>query len=163
MDESLGIEDAEGVDVGEPAPGELASIGQDWDVVTQMLPAQWEAKAAELGAVRRLRGFGSVSSVLRVLLIHVADGCSLRETAVRASAGGLAAVSDVALLKRLRGLVRVDDAGDGQRHGHAAGRTSAAARPARSPDRWQFGLRAWCHGLDLALALRAESSNAWLR
>lgn len=103
MDESLGIEDAEGVDVGEPAAGELASIGQDWDVVVQMLPAQWEAKAAELGAVRRLRGFGSVGSVLRVLLIHLADGCSLRETAVRASAGGLAAVSDVALLKRLRG------------------------------------------------------------
>ena len=83
--------------------GELASIGQDWDVVTQMLPAQWEAKALELGAVRRLRGFDSVGSLLRVLLIHLADGCSLRETAVRASAGGLASVSDVALLKRLRG------------------------------------------------------------
>jgi hypothetical protein len=40
--------------------------------------------------------------MLRVLLIHLADGCSLRETAVRASAGGLSAVSDVALLKRLR-------------------------------------------------------------
>ena len=83
--------------------GELASIGQDWDVVTQMLPAQWEAKALELGAVRRLRGFDSVGSLLRVLLIHLADGCSLRETAVRARAGGLASVSDVALLKRLRG------------------------------------------------------------
>jgi Transposase DDE domain len=31
------------------------------------------------------------------------DGCSLRETAVRAEAGGLAKVSDVALLGRLRG------------------------------------------------------------
>jgi hypothetical protein len=103
MDESFEIEDAEDADVGEPAAGELASIGQDWEVVMQMLPAQWEAKAAELGAVRRLRGFDSVGSVLRVLLIHLADGCSLRETAVRASAGGLAAVSDVALLKRLRG------------------------------------------------------------
>ena len=87
----------------ELAVGELASIGQDWGVVTQMLPAQWEAKATELGAVRRLRGFESVGSLLRVLLIHLADGCSLRETAVRASAGGLANVSDVALLKRLRG------------------------------------------------------------
>ncbi len=67
--------------------GELASIGQDWNVVTQMLPAQWESKAFELGAVRRLRGFKSVASLLRVLLIHLADGCSLRETAVRASAG----------------------------------------------------------------------------
>ena len=87
----------------ELAAGGLASIGQDWDVVTQMLPAQWESKAIELGAVRRLRGFESVGSLLRVLLIHLAEGCSLRETAVRASAGGLANVSDVALLKRLRG------------------------------------------------------------
>jgi hypothetical protein len=85
------------------AAGELASIGQDWEVVMQMLPSHWEAKAMELGAVRRLRGFDSVGSLLRVLLIHLADGCSLRETAVRASAGGLANVSDVALLKRLRG------------------------------------------------------------
>ena len=85
------------------APVELASIEQDWDVLIQMLPPNWEAKARELGAVRRLRGFDSVGSLLRVLLIHLADGCSLRETAVRASAGGLAAVSDVALLKRLRG------------------------------------------------------------
>lgn len=85
------------------AAGELASLGQDWDVVTAMLPAQWQAKAVELGAVRRLRGFASVEALLRVLLIHLADGCSLRETAVRARAGDLADVSDVALLKRLRG------------------------------------------------------------
>ena len=85
------------------AVGELASIGQDWEVVMQMLPTHWEVKAAELRAVRRLRGFDSVGALLRVLLIHLADGCSLRETAVRASAGGLADVSDVALLKRLRG------------------------------------------------------------
>lgn len=69
----------------------------------QTLPAHWEAKAVELGAVRRqLRNFSDVASMLRVLLIHLADGCSLRETAVRAQAGGLADVSDVSLLKRLR-------------------------------------------------------------
>jgi hypothetical protein len=94
------IYDSSGEDL---ASGELTSIGQDWDVVMQMLPPQWEAKAIELGAVQRLRGFSSVGSLLRVLLIHLADGCSLRETAVRARAGGLAEVSDVALLKRLRG------------------------------------------------------------
>jgi hypothetical protein len=103
MDESVEADDFEDPGAGESATGELASIAQDWDVVMQMLPAQWEAKALELGAVRRLRGFDSIGSLLRVLLIHLADGCSLRETAVRASAGGLAAVSDVALLKRLRG------------------------------------------------------------
>lgn len=83
--------------------GEVASIEQDWGVVTAMLPAQWQSKALELGAVRRLRGFESVEALLRVLLIHLADGCSLRETVVRARAGDLADVSDVALLKRLRG------------------------------------------------------------
>jgi hypothetical protein len=103
MDDSFEVDDAEDADGGWAVAGELASLGQDWDVVMQMLPAQWETKAVELGAIRRLRGFDSVASLLRVLLIHLADGCSLRETAVRASAGGLAVVSDVALLKRLRG------------------------------------------------------------
>ena len=85
------------------AAGEISGIGEGWDVVTAMFPAQWQAKAVELGAVRRrLRGFDSVEALLRVLLIHLADGCSLRETAARARAGELADVSDVALLKRLR-------------------------------------------------------------
>lgn len=92
-------DDAEGWQVA----GEVASVEQDWGVVTAMLPVDWQAKAMELGAVRRLRGFSSIEALLRVLLIHLADGCSLRETAVRAHAGNLADVSDVALLKRLRG------------------------------------------------------------
>ena len=103
MHDSVEQDDPDDASADEVQTDELASIGQDWDLVTSMLPAHWEAKAGELGAVRRLRGFASVGSLLRVLLIHLADGCSLRETAVRASAGGLAAVSDVALLKRLRG------------------------------------------------------------
>lgn len=102
MDEAI-EDDADVLDACELDAPEAAGFGQDWAVVMAMLPAQWEAKAVELGAVRRLRGFDSIASLLRVLLIHLADGCSLRETAVRASAGGLAAVSDVALLKRLRG------------------------------------------------------------
>ena len=81
----------------------LAGIDADWGVLMDMLPAHWQEKAGELGAMRRARGFGSAAALLRVLLIHLADGCSLRETAVRAKAGGLASVSDVALLKRLRG------------------------------------------------------------
>jgi transposase len=103
MHDTFGLDDIDDVFAEESPAGELSSIGQDWQVVTQMLPVHWQAKAIELGAVRRLRGFDSVQSLLRVLLIHLADGCSLRETAMRARAGGLAAVSDVALLKRLRG------------------------------------------------------------
>ena len=92
-------------DLGDEAGvrGGADDLDRDWEVVKRMLPPGWEGKAAELGAVRRqLRGFEDLDALLRVLLIHLADGCSLRETAVRASAGGLSAVSDVALLKRLR-------------------------------------------------------------
>lgn len=82
---------------------DAASLDQDWDLVMRTLPAHWQSKAVELGAVRRqLRSFSDVAAVLRVLLIHLGEGCSLRETATRARAGGLADVSDVALFKRLR-------------------------------------------------------------
>jgi transposase len=103
MQEAFEDEGDDEAEAAELSAGEVAGIEQDWDVVTAMLPAQWQAKALELGALRRLRGFGSVEKMLRVLLIHLADGCSLRETAARARAGDLADVSDVALLKRLRG------------------------------------------------------------
>ena len=43
---------------------------------------------------------------MRTLLIHTANGYSLRETAVVAKAGDIANVSDVALLKRLRNSVQ---------------------------------------------------------
>lgn len=88
--------------VGDRPRGQLANLGEDWDIVLQMLPAGWEAKAVELGAVKHLGNFSSMATLLRVLFIHLADGCSLRETALRASLGGLCEVSDVALLKRLR-------------------------------------------------------------
>lgn len=75
---------------------------EDWRVVESMLPTGWQAKARELGALQRARGVADESALLRVMLIHLAEGCGLRETAVRASLAGLADVSDVALLKRLR-------------------------------------------------------------
>jgi len=74
MHESLEQGGVDGIAPDDLAVGELASISQDWKVVMQMLPAQWESKAGELGAMRRLRGFDSVASLLRVLLIHLADG-----------------------------------------------------------------------------------------
>jgi hypothetical protein len=49
-----------------------------------------------------LRGFPSADLLLRMLLLHVARGYSLRETAVQAKLANWADVSDVALLKRLR-------------------------------------------------------------
>ena len=78
-------------------------FGEDWDVIERVLPDGWQEAARRTGALRRTRGFKDAETLLRVLLIHLVDGCSLRETAVRADAGGLIKVSEVALLGRLRG------------------------------------------------------------
>lgn len=78
-------------------------LDEDWHIVQNLLPQGWQGKARELGAMQRGRGFTDPGMLLRVLLIHLGQGCSLRETAVRASEAGLTKVSDVALLKRLRG------------------------------------------------------------
>jgi hypothetical protein len=75
---------------------------EDWEVLLSHLPAGWEAQARRLKALQRARSFDSAEALLRTLLIHLAEGCSLRETAVRACEGGVASVSDVAILKRLR-------------------------------------------------------------
>ena len=80
----------------------VAGVAEDWQIVLRVLPLGWQDKARELGALRRCREFADAATLLRVLLIHLAEGCSLRETAVRAAEGQLVTVSDVALLKRLR-------------------------------------------------------------
>src|SRR5258708_33786861 len=73
-----------------------------WDVLQQYLPTGWADAARNSGALRRTRGVSSPAALLRVLLIHLAQGCSLAETAVRAREAGLAQLSSVALFKRLR-------------------------------------------------------------
>ena len=75
---------------------------ESWELLLSLLPLGWEQQAVLCGAVERLRGFRSAGELLRVLLMHVGKGYSLRETAVRARRLGLAEVSDVALLLRLR-------------------------------------------------------------
>jgi len=75
---------------------------QDWPYLVTFLPSGWQLKAKELGALLRCKKFPDAESLLRTLFIHLADGCSLRETAARAKHGGIVSISDVALLKRLR-------------------------------------------------------------
>jgi Transposase DDE domain len=75
---------------------------ENWQTVLSLFPALWRERAGETGAVERLRGFSSAEALLRTLLLHIANGFSLRETAVQAKLAHLANVSDVALLKRLR-------------------------------------------------------------
>lgn len=74
----------------------------DWPVLLTLFPADWQQLARSSGAIRRLRGFPSVEALLRTLLLHVGRGWSLRETAVQAKLAGIAEVSDVTLMNRLR-------------------------------------------------------------
>lgn len=81
----------------------LLAPNENWAVLKTMFPVGWETLATETNAVvRKLRSFKDVESVMRTLLLHVANGYSLRETVVRAKLATLANVSDVALLKRLQ-------------------------------------------------------------
>jgi len=75
---------------------------EDWAVLSTFLPIGWDEQARKLGAIRRARYIKEPATVLRILLLHLASGCSLAETAARASAGGLAQISAVGVYKRLR-------------------------------------------------------------
>lgn len=86
----------------EQAPEEVAGLGEDWRILEALLPDRWMEMARELGAFQRARGIADARALLRVMLIHLGEGCGLRETAARAALAGIAQVSDVALLKRLR-------------------------------------------------------------
>jgi hypothetical protein len=77
-------------------------IDENWEFLLQFLPQGWEQKAKDLGAVTRQRKIVSAEILLRILLIHLADSCSMRETVVRAKEAKLADISDVALFKRLK-------------------------------------------------------------
>jgi Transposase DDE domain len=75
---------------------------EDWQVLASLFPKGWDQQAKETGAMERQRGITAPDTLLRLFLLHVARGYSLRETSVRAEEAGLATISDVGLLKRLR-------------------------------------------------------------
>jgi hypothetical protein len=80
----------------------MSVVHEDWQVLLGLFPSNWEQLGRSTGAVTRLRGFDSLNDLLRTLLLHVGCGWSLRETAVQAKLAGIADVSDVTLLNRLR-------------------------------------------------------------
>jgi hypothetical protein len=80
----------------------MSAIREDWKVLVGLFPSGWEELGRSTGAVARLRGFESLNDLFRTLLLHVGCGWSLRETAVQARLAGIAEVSDVTLLNRLR-------------------------------------------------------------
>ena len=80
----------------------MSALREDWRVLLSLFPVGWEELGRSTGAVVRLRGFRSLNDLFRTLLLHVGCGWSLRETAVQAKLAGIADVSDVTLLNRLR-------------------------------------------------------------
>ncbi len=77
----------------------------EWAVIERLLPQGWQAAARQLGAFRRARYIDNPSTLLRVLLFHAVAGSPLRQTVALLRAAGVADISQVALLKRLRGSV----------------------------------------------------------
>lgn len=78
-------------------------IMSDWETLLSFLPEGWEEQARKTKALWR-RGWEvqDPEVLLHILLIHLAQGYSLKETAVRAKESGLASLSSVAIYKRLR-------------------------------------------------------------
>jgi len=77
-------------------------MDEDWRLLLSLMPSGWRELARETGALKGLRQDKDEGVCLRTLLLHLACGYSLRETAVRVRATKLADLSDVAILKRLR-------------------------------------------------------------
>jgi len=77
-------------------------MSEDWPVLLSFFPSNWIEIASETEALKGLRKDKEVENYIRTLLIHVACGYSLRETAARAKLSQLADISDVALIGRLR-------------------------------------------------------------
>lgn len=80
-----------------------SALDEEWACVRAMLAPNLEELAWEHGAMRRRRGeIKDAETLLRLILLHVAGGLSLEQTALRAREQKLAEVSAVALFKRLR-------------------------------------------------------------
>lgn len=77
-------------------------LDEEWQLLTSFLPSDWRELARTQGAIRRERGIADPEALLRMLLLHVATGLSLRQAVARAAVMGWPSFSDVALLKRLR-------------------------------------------------------------
>lgn len=77
-------------------------IKDNWEILQRFLPGGWEEKALELGALARRRKIDSARTLLRVLMIHLAEGMSLRASADQARRESLCEINDAALLHRLK-------------------------------------------------------------
>lgn len=82
---------------------ERAALQGEWRWVEGLLPEDLERSAVDRLAIRRRREITCASDLLRLVLAYAVCDYSLRQTAAWASVVGLGQLSDVAVLKRLRG------------------------------------------------------------
>jgi hypothetical protein len=75
---------------------------EDWLVLLSFFPENWAELALENDLIKGLRKDKDIENYIRILLMHIGCGYSMRETVARAKLAGLAEISDVALLGRLR-------------------------------------------------------------
>lgn len=75
---------------------------EEWSLFLDLLPPEWEELARSTGAFQRTRNVRDPSTLLLLILLHAVTGLSLRQSVARASRMGVAEMSDVALLKRMR-------------------------------------------------------------
>lgn len=76
-----------------------------WQELLSAFPASLDltSSARSSGALRRRRGISDGAALLRMALAYGPGGMSLRQAAAWASVAGVADISDVAVMKRLRG------------------------------------------------------------
>ncbi len=78
-------------------------ISTEWDYILSLLPADMEETCRTKFALRRRREVFSAGDLVRLCLAYGLCDMSLRRTAAWASTIGLGELSDVAVMKRLRG------------------------------------------------------------
>lgn len=77
-------------------------LAEEWGVLTRFLPDGWRELARSTGALQRARQVRSADVLLRLAFLYAASGLSLQQAAARATTNGLARISAVALMKRMR-------------------------------------------------------------
>ena len=78
-------------------------VAQDWPDVLRLMPVDLDRSASEHSAIERRREISSGGDLLRLALAYAVCDYSLRETGAWAERIGMASMSDVAVMKRLKG------------------------------------------------------------
>lgn len=77
-------------------------LAEEWSVITRFLPDGWQELARSTGALKRARQVRNADVLLRLAFLYAASGLSLQQAATRATTAGLARISSVGLMKRMR-------------------------------------------------------------